>query len=68
MPSKLRPFPGGHLRRVVLAGLTLAVSAAVGIAQAQSPLVAELESLVNRYHENLGRIDTIRTELEARRP
>jgi tetratricopeptide (TPR) repeat protein len=63
--SKLRWFRGGRLRRVVLAGLTFVVSATAGIAQAQSPLVAELESLVNRYHEDLGRIDTIRIELEA---
>src|SRR5262245_30570767 len=32
--------------------------------RAESPLVAELEVLVNRYHENFGRIDTIRVELE----
>jgi tetratricopeptide (TPR) repeat protein len=34
------------------------------IGGAQSLLVAELEVLVNRYHENLGRIDSIRPELE----
>jgi tetratricopeptide (TPR) repeat protein len=38
--------------------------AAAGGARAQSPLVAELETLVNRYHENLGRIDTIREDLD----
>ena len=66
--SKRRRFRGGGLRRVVLAGLTLVVSATAGLARAPSPLVAELESLVNRYHEDLGRIDTIRTDLERRRP
>ncbi len=54
----------GRRRRVALAGLTLVMVATAGIGRAQSPLVAEVETLVNRYHENLGRIDTIRTELE----
>ena len=54
-----------RLCRVALAGLAgLLVLATAGVARAQSPLVAELETLVNRYHENLGRIDTIRTQLE----
>jgi tetratricopeptide (TPR) repeat protein len=49
---------------VLLAGLALAAPALPSVARAQSPLVAELETLVHRYHEDLGRIDSIRAELE----
>ncbi|HEY7601675.1 MAG TPA: tetratricopeptide repeat protein [Methylomirabilota bacterium] len=55
---------GRPLGRIALAGLGLVLAATAGIARAQSPVVAELETLVNRYHENLGRIDTIRAELD----
>jgi tetratricopeptide (TPR) repeat protein len=55
---------GRRAYRALLAGLTLVVVATAGDGWALSPLVPELETLVNRYHEDLGRIDTIRTELE----
>jgi tetratricopeptide (TPR) repeat protein len=47
-----------------LTGLAVIGALGFGAARAESPLVAELETLVNRYHENFGRIDTIRDELE----
>lgn len=46
------------------AGLVLLVVVLPAVVRAQSPLVGELETLVNRYHENPGRIDTIRPDLE----
>ena len=63
-PPAARPaWRPGRLGRIVLAGLALVVSAAPGTAWAQSPLVAEVETLVNRYHENPGRIDSILPQL-----
>jgi tetratricopeptide (TPR) repeat protein len=53
-----------RLGQILLAGAALVVAVTPGIVRAQSPLVAELATLVNRYHENLGRIDTIRDELD----
>lgn len=53
-----------RLGRLALAGLAVIAALTGGLARAESPLVAELEALVNRYHEDFGRIDTIRAELE----
>ena len=64
MTSKPRRRQGRRLNRALLAGLGLVVAASAGDGWALSPLVTELETLVNRYHEDLGRVDTIRTELE----
>jgi tetratricopeptide (TPR) repeat protein len=63
-PRRVWPSPGPSLGRAGLTGLAVLLTLATGAARAESPLVGELEALVNRYHENFGRIDTIRDELE----
>lgn len=49
--------------RAALFGSLLAVALAIPAA-AQSPLVGELETVATRYHENPGRLDTLREGLE----
>ncbi|MGH7342268.1 MAG: tetratricopeptide repeat protein, partial [Candidatus Rokuibacteriota bacterium] len=57
-----RREPGAEMGRGVLVGSLLVVALAVPAA-AQSPLVAELETVATRYHENPGRLDTLRAGL-----
>jgi tetratricopeptide (TPR) repeat protein len=50
--------------RAALAGAALLVALGLpGAAVARSPLVAELETLATRYHENPGRLDAVRDGL-----
>ena len=50
--------------RVTLAGAALLLALGLpGPALARSPLVAELETLATRYHENPGRLDRVRDGL-----
>ena len=50
--------------RVALASAALLVALGLpGAASARSPLVAELETLATRYHENPGRLDAVRDGL-----
>jgi tetratricopeptide (TPR) repeat protein len=51
------------VRALVLAVTALAVLGLAPPALARSPLVAELETLATRYHENPARLDTVRDGL-----
>ena len=51
-------------RRLLALALGWAVSVTGAAAQAQSPLVAELEVVATRYHENPARLDGLREGLE----